>query len=237
MRLVKVRNPWGENQYNGPWSESSGDWTAELKAEVDRKLGNVGHGDAGVFYMDITTYRKNFDGTDINEDVSNWDLSYFLMLGDTKTETKADDFGLCSACTEHIMEVKNPSDESQKVFVGTHVWQARTYSVNNDQCKAAISTDGDSHSLWSLQEGDDLNFAVFNANSGTGWLKGIEIPAGETFRFKASFDWNRPEIVKDWSFTAWGTKSKVEVRHSEGLESKSLPFRSNQGGSTQPEET
>lgn len=90
VRLVKVRNPWGDNQYNGPWSEKSGDWTAELKAEVDAKLGGVGHGDAGVFYMDITTYRLNFDGTDINEDVSGWDLSYFLMLGDTKTETKAD---------------------------------------------------------------------------------------------------------------------------------------------------
>lgn len=112
VRLVKVRNPWGDNQYKGPWSEESGDWTAELKAEVDEKLGGVGHGDAGVFYMDITTYRNNFEGTSINEDVSGWDLSYFLMLGDTKTETKADDFGFCSACTEHIMEVKNPSNES-----------------------------------------------------------------------------------------------------------------------------
>ena len=62
--------------------------------------------------MDITSYRNNFEGTSINEDVSGWDLSYFLMLGDTKTETKADDWGFCSACTEHIMEVKNPSTES-----------------------------------------------------------------------------------------------------------------------------
>lgn len=93
------------------------------------------------------------------------------------------------------------------------------------------------HSIWSNQDGDDLNFAFFNANYGTGWLNGIEIPAGETFRFSVNFDWNRPEIVKDWSFTAWGTKSKVEVRHSEGIESKSLPFITKQGGSTQPEET
>ena len=78
---------------------------------------------------------------------------------------------------------------------------------------------------------------LFTAENGTGWLKGIEIPAGETFRFAVNLDWNRPEIVKDWSFTAWGTKSKVEVRHSEGIESKSLPFRTKPEGSAQPEET
>jgi len=99
VRLVKVRNPWGENGYNGPWSAESGDWTDELRAEVDNKLGPR---DEGVFYMDIATYKNNFSETHINEDVTDWDLSYFLMLGDTKTETVGD-APSCAACTQHIV--------------------------------------------------------------------------------------------------------------------------------------
>ena len=47
--------------------------------------------------MDIATYKSNFDGTSINEDTSKWDLSWFLMFGDTKTETV--DIDYCTGCT------------------------------------------------------------------------------------------------------------------------------------------
>jgi len=121
--------------------------------------------------------------------------------------------------------VTNPSDESQKVFVGAHIWQGRTYSVNNETCTEAIWSD-DQFSIQNLQSGDTK---TFNAEYGVGWLNGIEIPAGETYRFAANFDWTREEIVKDWSVTAWGTKSKVEVRHADGIESQHLPHIGRQG--------
>jgi hypothetical protein len=33
-RLFRVRNPWGTDVYNGPWSDSSSLWTTAFKAQV-----------------------------------------------------------------------------------------------------------------------------------------------------------------------------------------------------------
>lgn len=30
-KLIKMRNPWGNSKYTGPWSETSTLWTAEWK--------------------------------------------------------------------------------------------------------------------------------------------------------------------------------------------------------------
>ena len=35
LRLVKLRNPWGEKEFNGDWSDKSSKWTDELKKKVD----------------------------------------------------------------------------------------------------------------------------------------------------------------------------------------------------------
>jgi calpain-15 len=32
IRLLKIRNPWGSNEWTGDWSDSSDKWTPELKA-------------------------------------------------------------------------------------------------------------------------------------------------------------------------------------------------------------
>jgi len=97
VRLIKVRNPWGSEEYTGPWSDSSSEWTPELRAEVASKMGGADKKDDGIFYMDITTYRTNFTETQINQDTSAWNMSHFLMLGDSKRETVNED--KCIGCT------------------------------------------------------------------------------------------------------------------------------------------
>ena len=34
QRLYRVRNPWGTDVYNGPWSDESSQWTAAYKNQV-----------------------------------------------------------------------------------------------------------------------------------------------------------------------------------------------------------
>lgn len=34
VRLLKLRNPWGSEMYNGPYSDCDDSWTPELKAEA-----------------------------------------------------------------------------------------------------------------------------------------------------------------------------------------------------------
>jgi calpain-15 len=87
-RLLKVRNPWGAEQYGGDWSDSSTKWTPEFTDQVntlgpgDRKVNNE-----GLFYMDIDSYMVNFSMSSINKDTHHWNLDYFLMLDDQQTES------------------------------------------------------------------------------------------------------------------------------------------------------
>jgi len=34
VQLVQLRNPWGREQYAGPYSDDSSDWTPALRAEA-----------------------------------------------------------------------------------------------------------------------------------------------------------------------------------------------------------
>jgi len=51
VTLVKLRNPWGEEEYFGPWSDSSSLWTDYTKSQVDYENKNNGE-----FYIDIDTF-------------------------------------------------------------------------------------------------------------------------------------------------------------------------------------
>lgn len=53
-RLVKVRNPWSSDQYHGPFSDKSGEWTADFKAQV----GGVDVRDDGISWMPLHIWRQ-----------------------------------------------------------------------------------------------------------------------------------------------------------------------------------
>lgn len=50
--LIKMRNPWGSEGYNGPWSDKDhARWTDDLKAQVGHT-----HADDGVFLLPVETF-------------------------------------------------------------------------------------------------------------------------------------------------------------------------------------
>jgi predicted glycosyl hydrolase (DUF1957 family) len=54
VKLIKVRNPWGREGYNGPWSDNSSLWTPELRQAVHDELGDaLQPSDEGIFFIDI----------------------------------------------------------------------------------------------------------------------------------------------------------------------------------------
>lgn len=56
-----MRNPWGSEEYDGPWSDKDTErWTPELKAQ----LGHT-HADDGIFMVPIDIFRKAFRSYDI----------------------------------------------------------------------------------------------------------------------------------------------------------------------------
>ena len=56
--LLKLRNPWGEGEWDGNWSDDSSSWTEEYKKYFNYKKNNE-----GIFWIDITDYINNFDAT------------------------------------------------------------------------------------------------------------------------------------------------------------------------------
>ncbi|KAK4989999.1 hypothetical protein LTR66_006908 [Elasticomyces elasticus] len=60
-RLLKLRNPWGNTEWSGPWSDGSEQWTAEWIQKLDHTFG-----DDGVFwisYKDLLRNYQHFDRT------------------------------------------------------------------------------------------------------------------------------------------------------------------------------
>ncbi|XP_036292238.1 calpain-9 [Pipistrellus kuhlii] len=61
--LVRVRNPWGQVEWNGAWSDSSSEWQAVGPAEQQR----LSHAalDDGEFWMALGDFRAHFDKVEI----------------------------------------------------------------------------------------------------------------------------------------------------------------------------
>jgi len=60
VRLVRLRNPWGQSEWTGDWSDNSSLWTPELR----RQLG-VENRDDGTFFMSFEDFVKYFSDMQI----------------------------------------------------------------------------------------------------------------------------------------------------------------------------
>ncbi|XP_077476294.1 calpain-3 isoform X3 [Stigmatopora argus] len=63
VRLVRLRNPWGQVEWNGPWSDNSKEWSMLSKAEKE-KLQHQSAED-GEFWMSFEDFKKNFTKIEI----------------------------------------------------------------------------------------------------------------------------------------------------------------------------
>ena len=56
QKLLKMRNPWATENYNGPWNDNDKRWTPELRQQV----GSVKAND-GIFFMPILVLKEAFN--------------------------------------------------------------------------------------------------------------------------------------------------------------------------------
>lgn len=61
-RLLRLRNPWGQMEWSGDWSDTSSMWNEAIKDEIKSKLDNVDftNADDGVFWMSFEDVLKHF---------------------------------------------------------------------------------------------------------------------------------------------------------------------------------
>lgn len=55
VKLVKIRNPWGQGEWTGDWSDTSSLWTDKIKGEL-----GITHSfkTDGAFWMDWSDFKK-----------------------------------------------------------------------------------------------------------------------------------------------------------------------------------
>lgn len=68
VKLLKIRNPWGQFEWDGDWSDHSACWTEEMKQAFNPVLDE----DDGTFWMSFKDFVSNFESLDVCR-VSTWD--------------------------------------------------------------------------------------------------------------------------------------------------------------------
>ncbi|XP_036405156.1 calpain-3-like isoform X2 [Megalops cyprinoides] len=63
VQLVRLRNPWGQVEWNGPWSDSSREWASI--SQVDRERLKHHNTEDGDFWMSFGDFKKNFTKIEI----------------------------------------------------------------------------------------------------------------------------------------------------------------------------
>ena len=61
VKLLKLRNPWGESEWTGAWSDQSDKWDAKTKKQVKMEVA-----DDGIFFIAFEDYVEHFRGTAIS---------------------------------------------------------------------------------------------------------------------------------------------------------------------------
>lgn len=62
LRLVQLRNPWGQSEWNGAWADGAAEWAAQLKI---KRLIRPTFGDDGAFWMSWEDFQAHYDGLDV----------------------------------------------------------------------------------------------------------------------------------------------------------------------------
>uniref|UniRef100_A0A3P9QDU4 Calpain 9 n=1 Tax=Poecilia reticulata TaxID=8081 RepID=A0A3P9QDU4_POERE len=63
VKLIRIRNPWGQVEWNGRWSDNAREWDYVDKAEKTRILQNST--DDGEFWMEFEDFKRNYDKVEI----------------------------------------------------------------------------------------------------------------------------------------------------------------------------
>ncbi|XP_055369963.1 calpain-9 isoform X3 [Betta splendens] len=60
VALVRILNPWGNTEWEGPWSDKKGPEWNEVSVEEQKRLNRVNQDD-GEFWMSVSDFRQNFE--------------------------------------------------------------------------------------------------------------------------------------------------------------------------------
>ncbi|XP_014031321.2 calpain-9 [Salmo salar] len=84
VKLIRIRNPWGQVEWNGAWSDESREWNVIDSSEKKRILQNSM--DDGEFWMEFEDFKANYDKIEI------CNLTPDSLMDDTKRKWEVNMF-------------------------------------------------------------------------------------------------------------------------------------------------
>jgi len=117
--LVKMRNPWGRYQYDGPWSRKSDLWTPAFKQQAD-----FDEADDGIFYTPLNLWKSEYQRININH-TQKWQVE--KLDGDKQVYAS-------SQQRHQWITFNNPVE--QDVMVECDQYNSRYWPLHNNQCSA-----------------------------------------------------------------------------------------------------
>ncbi|KAM9314349.1 calpain-9 [Pholidichthys leucotaenia] len=84
VKLVRIRNPWGQVEWNGPWSDNSREWNYVDQADKNRILQTSR--EDGEFWMEFEDFKREYDKVEIcnmtpdslsDDTKRHWEVSQF----------------------------------------------------------------------------------------------------------------------------------------------------------------
>lgn len=164
VRLVKLRNPWGTNEWKGDWSDNSMLWTPELK-----KKANFNSSPDGTFFMDFYDF-----------------IDYFSFITVCKI---FDNFKYNCVHSDHkqgkfkLIQMKVP--EKATIYLTLTQPDERCYSLEDNYCysdgRMIVAKENDDGTL-------DYQFGLMLPPRKREVCQGFEFEPG-TYQISVQFDW------------------------------------------------
>lgn len=114
QKLFKVRNPWGKEEYTGPWNDRDPKWTDDFKKQAKFVKNRYD----GFFHMPVKDFKEQLYRMDITYYKDDWEI------------TKIED---SSTSKELVYTFTNPID--QEISIGMDIISDRMFPGNASQCE------------------------------------------------------------------------------------------------------
>jgi hypothetical protein len=109
-RLIRIRNPWKQDSYTGPWNDADTRWTTFLKSQVPF----ANNANDGYFFMQVEDFMIGFNYFQVNFYRDNWRTSYYEKLNDDGT----------------YKNYKFTLKRAQDIYIGADFYDPRMYTLD-----------------------------------------------------------------------------------------------------------
>ena len=120
-RLVRIRNPWNKELYEGDWGDRSELWTEELRERSGYDFGNDGE-----YFMAIEDFSVNYAEVTVNHDIQGWHrLNHTVFADDEPHDPTQLALYDRTKYNQYKFNISSPVD--QDIYVSLYTYNSNQY--------------------------------------------------------------------------------------------------------------